>query len=210
MMQHMLHDHIRRRSTSVITIQYRSTSGGIRTTRTSNVWNAWHNVSQQQSFASVVRTATSSLTAVQSRNGSNWNRFGFNGRQWTRLTSSSSSFSTARLFSHKLNNNNEPGGNAASSWTALAAAMFMAMGLMTNNQWYNNNQQQEEEQKCHTQCCGIAGVVGDLKNHDARYVKKKIFLDNNSVLNNKSKLALIFTLLLSHQSLLLQSYLVNF
>jgi hypothetical protein len=54
-------------------------------------------------------------------------------------------------------------GNKNSMWSNTMAAVMTAVfgaALVKMN----------EQQKSNTECCGIAGVVGSSKNHDARYV----------------------------------------
>lgn len=58
---------------------------------------------------------------------------------------------------------NDWNGKDSSMWThvmlAATTAVFGAAFLQMNN-----------KERSSTECCGIAGVVGSSKNHDARYV----------------------------------------
>ncbi len=73
------------------------------------------------------------------------------------------SCNTTAALAPLLASQNDWNGNDSSMWThAILAAMTAVFGAAVLQM---NNKEQSS-----TECCGIAGVVGSLKNHDARYV----------------------------------------
>jgi hypothetical protein len=54
--------------------------------------------------------------------------------------------------------------------TTMTAILATATAIISTGMIMFDNQNRLQPYMSTTQCCGIAGVVGSLKNHDARYV----------------------------------------